>query len=95
VLGADRDQVLDLRLGHRRQVADLPEPVRLGVLLEHLDRQPHELRDRLRAVEVAHDPAGDPRRAAADAALVDDHHVGARLGQAARDGQPVDAGADY
>jgi hypothetical protein len=60
VLLADRHQILDLALRHRGEVADLPEPVRLGVLLEHLDRHPHELGDRVGAVVVAHDAAGDP-----------------------------------
>ncbi len=94
VLGTDRDQVVGLGLGHRGDVADLAEAVRLGVLLEHLDGEPHQLGDRLRAVEVAHDPAGDPRRAGADAALVEHEHLGAPLGERPGDGEAVHSGAD-
>jgi hypothetical protein len=94
LLLADGDEVVDLALGHRGEVADLPEAVRLRVVLEHLDREPDDLGDRLGAVVVANDPAGDPRRAAADPSLVDQHHLGAALGEAPGDREPVDAAAD-
>jgi hypothetical protein len=95
VLRRDRLQVLDLTGRHRRQVAHLPEPVCLRVLLEHLDREPHDLRDRLGAVVVAHDPTGDPGGATAEAALVDDHHVRPRGGERPGDRESVYPAADY
>ena len=94
VLLADRHQVVDLALGHRREVADLAEAVGVGLGLEDLHRHPDQLGDRLGAVVVAHDPARAAGRPAADAALVEHHHVGAALGQAPGDRQPVDSAAD-
>jgi hypothetical protein len=95
VLSADRHQVLDLALRHRGQVADLPEAIGVGVLLEHLHRHPDDLGDRVGAVVVAHDPAGDPRRAAADPALVDQPDVGPPLREAPGRRQSVYPAAEY
>jgi hypothetical protein len=94
VLLADRDQVGDLALGHGRDVADLPEPVAVGVRLEHLHGLADQLGDRGRAVVVADDPSGDARGAGADAVLLQHQHVLPALGEAPRAGQPVHAAPD-
>jgi hypothetical protein len=91
----DRLQIVDLLGGDGRQVPHLPEPIRLRVLLEHLDRQPHDLGDRLGAVVVAHDPAGDAGGAAAQAALVDHDHVRSGGGERPGDRESVYPAADY
>ena len=93
MLFPDRHQILDLSPRHRGEVADLPEPVAGGVLLEHLDRLPDQVRDRRRAIVVADDPAGDARGAGADPVLLQDEHVGAALRQAPGCGEAVDAAA--
>ena len=95
MLLGDGNQILDLLRRHCRQVADLPEPVRLRILLEHLDRQAHQLRDRVGAVVVAHDPTGDPGRTAAQPPLVDDHDVGTQRGQPPSGRKAIYAAADY
>jgi hypothetical protein len=94
VLRADRDEVVDLALGDRREVADLPEAIGLRVVLEHRHRQRDDLGDRLGAVVVAHDPARDARGASARPRLVEHEDVRAALGQPPRDGQAVDPAAD-
>ena len=94
VLLTDRHQILDLGLGDRGEVADLPEAVAVRVRLEHLDRLPDEVGDRRGAVVVANDSTGDARGAGADPMLLEDQHVGAALGQAPGRRQAVDAAAD-
>ena len=89
VLLADGHEVVDLLLGDGREVADLAEAVGVGLGLEDLDRAAHDLGDRPGAVVVAHDPAGAAGRSAADAALVEHHHVGAALGQAPATDSPL------
>ncbi|MGH3691574.1 MAG: hypothetical protein ACRDT7_15590 [Microbacterium sp.] len=63
---ANRLEVVDLGLGHGGDVPDLAEAVRIRLVLEELDRAADHLRDRGRAVVVANDPSGDPRRAGTD-----------------------------
>ena len=71
----DRDAVLGLHLGHRRDVADrvVAEAGRVG--LEELDRDADHLCHWRREVEVADHAAGDSRRAGADVALLEDDDV--------------------
>ena len=68
-------QVADLALGAQRQVADRVVAERLRILLPHLDVGGHQLAHGRLVVVVAHDAAGDPRRARADTGLVHDQHV--------------------
>jgi hypothetical protein len=80
--------------GHRREVTHLPEPVRLGIRLDDLDREANELRDRLRSVMVADDPARDAGCPAAHPTLVDEQDGSSRGCQGRRRGEPVDPAAD-
>src|SRR5262249_60479653 len=75
---------------------------RVGVGLPHGHRVRHQLAHRRLEVVVADDPAGDPRGASADAALVEDEDVLAAAmaagpqfpGQMPRGGEPVNPRAD-
>ena len=93
----DRRQVVDLALGDGCDVADLSEAVRVWFGLEDLDRAADQLGDRRRAVVVAHDSSGDPRRAGADPVLLQHQHLALAtepLGETGGDGEAVDAPAD-
>ncbi len=91
---ADRDQVLDLGLRDRRQVADLAEAEALRLCLEELDRVAHHVGDRGRAVEVADDASGGAGGAGAHPVLLEHEHVGAALGQPPGGAETEDAAAD-
>ncbi len=93
VLLADRDEIIDLGLGHRCPVAHLPEAVGFGILLEHLHRQADKLGNRLGPVVIAHDPAGDSRGPGTDPPLVEHQHAGAALGQRPANRESVDPAA--
>ena len=95
VLLADRHQVVDLAApapppGSRPAASRRPRASDSKISTDIAD----QLGDRLGAVVVAHDPARAAGRSAADAPLVEHDHVGAALGQAPGDRQPVDSGAD-
>ena len=60
VLVVDRDQVVDLGLRDRRQVADLAKTERLGLGLEDLDRVADDIGDRGRAEKLRTIPPATP-----------------------------------
>ena len=90
----DRDQIVDLAVGHRRQVADLAESVGVGLGLEDLDRVADQPRDLAGAIEVADDPAGGAGGAGADPVLLEHEHVPSALGQALGGREPKHPAAD-
>jgi hypothetical protein len=93
LLRGDRLEVSDLALGDDGEVADLAKPEARGRALEDLDRPPHHLRHRRRAIVAANDPAGDPRCPSAHAILLEEHHLLAAAGQGPGGGQPEHAAA--
>ncbi len=75
LVALDCDAILRLHFGDRGDVTDAVEAEACRIGLEELDRDPDDLRHRRREVEVAHDAAGDPGRARADMALLEDDDV--------------------
>ena len=93
VLLRDPLQLGGLRLGHDRDIADLAEAEQPRVELEDLHRPRDQFIHRRREVEVAHDPAGDARRARPDTRLLQHDDPSALLGEVVGGREPMHARA--